>query len=85
MEKEKYEMRLYPVEEGKPVIVDGKEYTTSAQKHNVVVNGQKYYIRQFGEGDCEDLISALSSNLELLVGNRKDKKEIILSLIREVE
>lgn len=59
----KYDLTLIPFEEGKPVIVNGRDCTTAARRHNVEINGQNYYIRQNHEGDVKYISDFLESPL----------------------
>lgn len=59
----KYDLTLIPMEDGKLVIVDGRDYTSVAQRHNVILNGQKYYVRQNHEGDVRFISDFLESPL----------------------
>ena len=60
----KYDLTLIPIEDGKPVIVNGRDYTTAAQRNHIVLNGNKYYVRQNHEGNVKDISGFLESPLE---------------------
>jgi len=72
-----YTITLYPMKEGEKVVVDGKDYTTSAQTHNIDVNGRKFFVRRNWEGNGKVLESFVNQGLaELLSGIKSSKVEV---------
>jgi hypothetical protein len=84
----KYELTLIPMKEGQPVIVDGKDYTTAAKSHNVVLNGQRYYVRQNHEGNevhIRYISSLLESQLEAIEGSLSSELGQIKIIVEKME
>lgn len=82
---DEYKITLYPMIDGKRVIVNGKDFTTSAQNHNVTVGGRKYYIRENPNGAHSDLEERVRKNLTNLVAGMKHGGAITISISRETE
>jgi len=82
---DEYQIRLYPMTEGEKVIVDGKDFTTAAQNHNVVIKGQKYFVRQNPSGFSKDLIDAIEKNLDNLLTGIKSGKSLTITISRETD
>jgi hypothetical protein len=64
----KYQLDLIPLEEGKPVMFLGKDYSSAARVHNVTLKGIKYYLRQNHTGEVRQISSILEEQLEVIVG-----------------
>lgn len=79
-----YSMTLVPIPLDGPVLYRGKDYTTSAQKHNVELGEQKFYVREnLDSGDI--LRQALSPSLEQIVRMIKPSVPITISLLLKEE
>ena len=58
----KYDLTLIPIIEGR-AIFKGRDYTTSAKKYNINLNGTLYYMRRNHEGNVDKISEFLEQTL----------------------
>lgn len=80
-----YKITLIPILLDSAVFYKGKNYTTSAQKHNIELDGQKFYIRENNSERKDLLRGALGASLEQIVRMIKPSVPLTISLTLDEE
>ncbi|MEK6933628.1 MAG: hypothetical protein AABW75_02010 [Nanoarchaeota archaeon] len=80
-----YRITLIPIPLEGDVTYKGINYTTSANKINIELDGQKFYVRE-NNSDRKDLLrEALSASLEQIIRMIKPSAPVTISLTLEEE
>ena len=79
---EEYRITIIPIQADGKVRYRGVDFTTSVQRHNVIIKGVKYYIRQSGK-QYKDLQEAIEGSLETIFKNLEINEPVTVSIKRE--
>jgi len=78
-----YRITLVPIPLDGDVIYRGTIYTLSANKFNIELDGQKFYVRE-NNSDREDILKdALGASLEQIVRRIKPSVPLVISIVLE--